>query len=171
MRADDQVGDVLVRRVAPGDWAAVRDLRLEALADTPIAYLETLDAARALDDDDWQARARRGAQGGDSVQALVLSGERPVATCVGFVGGGTAWLAAVYVTPAWRGRGLLAPLVEQVVAWSREQGQSRLSLEVHEDNAAARAAYARLGFVETGVRRPYPLDPSGAELEMVLDLR
>ena len=46
-----------------------------------------------------------------------------------------------------------------------------LRLEVHEDNGPARAAYARLGFADTGVRRPYPLDPTGDELEMALDLR
>ncbi len=45
-----------------------------------------------------------------------------------------------------------------------------LRLEVHEDNGPARAAYARLGFAGTGVRRPYPLDPGGDELEMVLEL-
>ena len=154
----------------PDDWPALRDLRLEALADTPIAYLETLAAAQAARDAVWQGRARRGAEGGDSVQVMAFDGQRPVATSVGFVDGGRAWLAAVYVTPAWRGRGLLGPVVERVAAWAREQGQRRLALEVHEDNRAARAAYARLGFVETGVRRPYPLDPTGDELEMTLDL-
>ena len=160
-----------LRRVGRGDWAALRDLRLEALADTPVAYLETLDAARALGDDAWQARARRGAEGGDSVQVMAFDQQRAVSTSVGFVAGGTAWLAAVYVTPAWRGRGLLGPMVDRVGAWARERGEPRLTLEVHEDNGPARAAYARLGFAETGVRRPYPLDPTGDEVEMVLDLR
>ena len=163
---------VRVRRVVAQDWPALRALRLEALEDTPIAYLETLEAAQRAGEEDWRARALRGAEGGDSVQVLAFDrDERPVATCVGFVGSGRAWLAAVYVTPAWRGRGLLEPLVGRVAAWSREQGQDRLALEVHEDNARARAAYARLGFRDTGLRRPYPLDPSGDELEMVLDLR
>jgi ribosomal protein S18 acetylase RimI-like enzyme len=45
-----------------------------------------------------------------------------------------------------------------------------LVLEVHEDNARARAAYRRLGFAETGATRPYPLPPGGAELEMARPL-
>ena len=162
--------EVEVRRVVPEDWPALRALRLEALEDTPIAYCEALDAARALDDDAWRARAARGAVGGDSVQVLALRAGEPVATAVGFVEDGRAWLAAVYVTPAERGRALLARLLEPVAAWARGQGCAELVLEVHEDNARARSAYARLGFVDTGRRRPYPLDPSGDELEMALVL-
>ncbi|MDP9435372.1 MAG: GNAT family N-acetyltransferase, partial [Actinomycetota bacterium] len=52
-------------------------------------------------------------------------------------------------------------------AWARSQGADALLLEVHEDNAPARAAYGRLGFVETGARRAYPLGP-GEELTMRL---
>jgi len=144
----------------------LRLLRLEALADTPIAYLETLEQARAMDDAGWQARATRGAEGGDSLQVLALVGDRAVGTTVCFVSGDAAWLAGVFVAPPARGRGLLAVLVAPCLDWARSQQQSVLRLEVHEDNAGARAAYARLGFVETGERRPYPLDPSRQELTM-----
>ena len=159
-----------VRRVVPEDWPALRALRLEALEDSPVAFCEALEGARSLADDAWQARAARGSVGGDSVQLMAFAGGRPVATSVGFVEDGRACLAAVYVTPAHRGRGLLSRLLDGVTAWAREQGCDELVLEVHEDNAPARAAYARLGFVDTGVRRPYPLDPSGEELEMALAL-
>ena len=167
MAADDEV---VVRRVVPDDWPALRALRLEALEDTPLAFCEALDGARALGDDAWRARAARGAEGGDSVQVMAFAGGRPVATSVGFVEDGRAWLAAVYVTPAQRGRGLLPRLLDGVAAWAREQECRELVLEVHEDNGPARSAYARLGFVENGSRRPYPLDPTGDELGMVLDL-
>ena len=55
---------VRVRAIVPDDWARLRALRLEMLADTPLAYLETLATAEALTDADWQARARRNAQPG-----------------------------------------------------------------------------------------------------------
>jgi GNAT superfamily N-acetyltransferase len=162
--------ELVVRRIEPGDWPALRALRLEALADTPLAFCERLDDARALADGAWQDRAARGAVGGDSLQLLALDGGGAVGTAKVFVDDGGAWLAAVYVAPAARGAGLLARLVEPCAAWAREQGQDRLLLEVHEDNPRARAAYARLGFAETGRSRPYPLDPSGRELEMALAL-
>ena len=164
-------GEVELRRVVPDDWPALRDLRLEALEDTPIAFCEALAGRRALGDDAWRARAARGAVGGDSVQVMAFAGGRPVATSVGFVEDGRAGLAAVYVTPAQRGRGLLTRLLDDVTAWARERECAELVLEVHEDNGPARAAYARLGFVDTGRRRPYPLDPSRDELELALALR
>jgi hypothetical protein len=138
---------VEVRRATPADWPRLKALRLEALADTPIGFLETLEQAKQLDDGVWQARAARGAEGGDSIQVVAWDGDRPLGTCVSFVGDGRAWLVAVYVSP------------------------TALVLEVHEDNARARAAYDTLGFVETGASRPYPLERSRSELEMVLPLR
>lgn len=144
----------------------LRALRLEALADTPIAYLETLEQALAMDDAGWQARAARGAEEGDSFQVLAFVEDRAVGTTVCFVRDGAAWLAAVYVSPASRGHGLLATLVAPCLDWARQQGQEVVRLEVHEDNTRAQAAYARLGFVEAGERRPYPLDPSREELTM-----
>jgi GNAT superfamily N-acetyltransferase len=157
---------VEVRRVRPEDWPDLRSLRLEALKDTPMGFLETLAAALDRPDEDWQARAVRGAEGGNSLQVMAWADGRPVANCVCFLRDGAAWLAAVYVTPDHRGQGLLAELADRCAAWGREQGCRVLRLEVHEANARARAAYARLGFSDTGERAPYPLPPYGQELVM-----
>jgi ribosomal protein S18 acetylase RimI-like enzyme len=157
---------VEIRRVRESDWPDLRTLRLEALADTPLAYLETLEQAQRMDDDAWRARAARGAEGGDSFQVMAWDEVRPVATSVAFLDDRGAWLAAVYVAPGHRGQGLLAELSERCLAWCRERGAAVLRLEVHEDNLRARTAYERLGFVDTGKRRPYPLDPTSDELLM-----
>ena len=170
MLADGLEIGLEIRRVRPEDWRDLRALRLEALADTPLGFLETLADAQVKPDEDWQARAMRGAADGDalrsSFQVMAWDGDRPVANCVCFLADGVAWLAAVYVTPDRRGRGLLDELAERCAAWGREQGMSVLRLEVHEDNAPAQAAYRRLGFVDTGRRAPYPLPPGGQELVM-----
>jgi ribosomal protein S18 acetylase RimI-like enzyme len=159
-----------IRRVRPEDWRDLRALRLEALEDTPMGFLETLTDALAKPDEDWQARAARGAADGDALrdtfQVMAWHGARPVANCVCFLREGAAWLAAVYVTPDHRGQGLLAELAERCAAWGRERGMAVLRLEVHEDNARAQAAYARLGFRDTGERAPYPLPPGGQEQVM-----
>jgi predicted GNAT family acetyltransferase len=160
-----------LRRVTAADGPALRDLRLEALADTPIGYVEALAAARELPDDAWAARARRGSPDGDSFQVLAEDGGRPVATAVGFRSSpDRATLAAVYVTPAHRGRGLLDRMVDAVAGWAVEQGATGLRLLVHEDNAPARRAYARLGFTATGHTEPYPLDAGAVEHELVRPL-
>jgi ribosomal protein S18 acetylase RimI-like enzyme len=162
--------DLELRRVTPSDWRALKHLRLAALLDTPLAFCERWTDAAALEDDAWKERAARGADGGDGFQVMAWDGARPVATAVGSVEDGTAWLTGVYVAPDLRGRGLLERLVRPVADWAEEEGGTALRLEVHEDNPHARSAYRRLGFVETGRRRPYPLDPSGDELEMALPL-
>ena len=103
---------------------------------------------------------------------MAWDGARAVATAVGRPGGAsTAWLEAVHVAPDWRGRGLLERLVEPVAQWARDLGATSLHLEVHEQNPRAAAAYRRLGFVPTGGRRAYPLDPAtGDELELARPL-
>lgn len=161
---------LVLRRVTPADWPALKALRLAALEETPIAYCERWADAVAAPDDLWQARAARGAVGGDSFQLLAWDADRPVATAVGFLRDGVAWLAAVHVTPDLRGQGLLERLVGGVVGWAREQDVPELRLEVHEANARARAAYRRVGFVENGRSQPYPLDQNAIELEMALPL-
>lgn len=148
--------------VGPPDWAQWRALRLEALRDTPIGFVRTHAESAQLGEQDWCAWLSR--PGG----FWLLSGAgAPVAMAAAWEEGGRAWLGAVYVQPHARGSGLLDRLVEAAVDWARARGHAQLSLEVHEDNARARAAYRRLGFVENGGRRPYPLDPSRDELELV----
>lgn len=152
--------------VGPDDWAAWRALRLEALLDTPIGFVRTHQESAALSEPGWRAWLSR--PGGFW---LVRSDEQPVAMAAVWEEDGTAWLGAVYVRPAARGGGLLARLVDAAAGWARDRGHDALVLEVHEDNARARAAYLRLGFAPTGATRPYPLDPSRQELEMALPLR
>ena len=164
------LADAEVRRVVPDDWPALKALRLEALQDTPIAFCERYADAVRETDDGWLARTARGAEGGDSFQVLAWLRDLPVATSVGFLEDDDALLAAVYVTPACRGRGVLDALVEQVAAWAQQRSSRRLRLLVHESNLPAQRAYARLGFVPTGHREPYPLDPSTDEVELALPL-
>jgi ribosomal protein S18 acetylase RimI-like enzyme len=50
------------------------------------------------------------------------------------------------VLPEWRGRGLGRALLAEVEARARRLGCCRLTLEVQDDNARARALYRRFGF-------------------------
>jgi hypothetical protein len=59
-----------VRRVRPDDSARMRALRLEMLADTPLAFLETLAEAAARPHDEFRARVARNAVG-DAVSQFV----------------------------------------------------------------------------------------------------
>jgi ribosomal-protein-alanine N-acetyltransferase len=60
--------------------------------------------------------------------------------------------------PALRRRGIGRALLLAAAAEAREAGLVRVTLEVRRSNAAARAFYARFGFVEAGVREGYYAD-------------
>jgi RimJ/RimL family protein N-acetyltransferase len=56
------------------------------------------------------------------------------------------------IVRAWRGRGVGTALMEAAIAWAREQGLHKLSLEVFAHNAGGLALYRKMGFVEEGRR-------------------
>ena len=160
----------LVRRVRADDWRLLRAQRLEMVADTPVAYGETLDEARAHPDEHWIGRASSQASGGDRLRLLAFaeSGEL-IGTAGGYAEDGVTWVVGVYIAPGHRGAGLLGELVDRVAAWSTENGRARLVLEVARENPRAVAAYRKLGFTETGVVRPHELYPGITEVEMARD--
>jgi GNAT superfamily N-acetyltransferase len=163
------MGQVTVRRVRPEDAARVRALRLEMLADSPLAYLETIDQAAARSHADFQARIAGNAAGPESGQFLAEAGRRLVGQAAAFAPPGTygvTLIYAVYVTPDWRGSGVLGQLVDAVAGWSRDSGRPRLELEVVVGNDRAVRAYRRLGFCDTGRRTRHPTIPVLTELAM-----
>ena len=159
-----------VREVEERDWVRLRALRLEMLADTPIAYLETLTTAEAHPVSHWQ-RLARGRPGGTKLVGELEDG-RWVGTMTGIIAEGTPTLVAVYVSPSVRGTaaGVTDALLAGIERWAVQHGD-QLRLEVNELNGRAVEAYRRRGFVLTGRTTPYPLDPPSLELEMVKQLR
>jgi ribosomal protein S18 acetylase RimI-like enzyme len=159
---------VSVRRVEPTDAARVRALRLEMLADAPLAFIERLDEAAARPHEQFRARLAERAGGQDTAHFVAEVDGRLVAQAGGYAVGkaGTSLLYAVYVSPPWRRTGLLERLVEAVAAWSRAAGRPALELEVVTSNLRAIRAYQRLGFVDTGRRARHPTVPVLTELIM-----
>ncbi|PTA43258.1 GNAT family N-acetyltransferase [Micromonospora sp. RP3T] len=158
-----------VRRIRPEDAARMRALRLEMLADSPLAFLETVAEAAARPHADFAARVATVSRG-DQIAQFVAEAD---ARLVGHAGGiaapdepGLTLVYAVYVTPARRGTGLLAALVDAVAAWSRACGRPELMMEVVVGNDRACRAYRKLGFTDTGVRVPHPRLPVLRELQM-----
>lgn len=160
----------VVREVEERDWTRLRALRLEMLADTPIAYLETLETAEGHPTSHWKRRAR----GRPTGLQLVAEAEdgRWLGTMTGIVSEGVPTLVAVYVAPEARGAdaGVTDALLAGVERWAAGHGD-QLRLEVNELNGRAIEAYRRRGFVMTGRTTPYPLEPPSLELEMVKPLR
>ena len=160
-----------VHRVTPADAGRMRALRLEMLADSPLAFLETLAQAAARSHDDYRRRIVQASTGRQLAQFVADPGGR--GRLIGHAGGtvlpeepGVTVVFSVYITPDRRGGRVLAELVEAVARWSRTVGRSELMLEVVVGNDLAVRAYERLGFAETGVRVPHPVIPTLTQLQM-----
>jgi RimJ/RimL family protein N-acetyltransferase len=158
-----------VRRVTVADAARMRALRLEMLADSPLAFLETLAQAAARPHDAYRARIAQAAAGRQVAQFIADPGGR----LIGHAGGtvlpeepGTTVVFAVYLTPACRGGKVLPELIDAVAQWSRAARRDELMLEVVVGNDRAVRAYEKLGFEDTGERLPHPVIPALTELRM-----
>jgi predicted GNAT family acetyltransferase len=107
---------------------------------------------------------------GDATALFVAAADgRLVGQAGGWTAPGNATVTvvyAVYISPAWRGAGLLARLVDAVADWSVAAGRSALELEVASFNHRAIRAYQRLGFTDTGRPVRHPRIPVLAERVM-----
>jgi GNAT superfamily N-acetyltransferase len=150
-----------VRRAAASDWAALREIRLEALRDTPEAFGSTFEAASNFTEDQWRQMAAQRcyylAEHDGVVVGMISGGPNDVHP-------GTRWLYGMYVTPTARGSGVAAQLVAAVEAWARDEGASEIFLHVGSSVLRARAFYSKMGFAPTGESHDVTRDPT---LELV----
>ncbi|MEX2457642.1 MAG: GNAT family N-acetyltransferase [Actinomycetota bacterium] len=162
-----------IRGIRADEWAALRDLRLRALEDSPDAFSSLLDDERAQPDERWRDLARRGAAG-ESDSIVVASDPAGLFGMAGaFVPqpGGAAVVWGMWVDPRRRGSGAGGAMLDALVAWAREvPGVRGLHLSVTEGNAPAEALYLGFGFETTGRREPLRegSELSAAEMELSL---
>jgi GNAT superfamily N-acetyltransferase len=83
--------------------------------------------------------------GGEPVGCVMLVKDNPRAKKAD-----VSRIRLLLLDPKARGRGLGKRLVEECVTFSRAKGYRRVTLWTHKELKAARAIYARLGFVKTG---------------------
>jgi ribosomal protein S18 acetylase RimI-like enzyme len=155
------------------DWRAIRDLRIRAVTDTPIAFLETRENALAADEADWRQRARRNVSA-DSTQVVAVDPEgRWIGSMICFINDGSppyvadprpgprrANLVGVFVDPD--------ALLAEISRWvAEEKGLTELFLHVSAENPRARRSYEKRGFVVTGAVDRIPDRPDDREIEMV----
>lgn len=144
------MADIELFEPHPDDWATYRELRLRALRDAPLAFLEKLSTAEGLPELTWRDRiaprdSRRVLAARDDegrwLGSMIVATEDRV----------DAWLVAVWVAPEARGTGLAERMLRDQVAWARDVlGAQRLMLHVGGTNRRARAVYERVGFRATG---------------------
>jgi ribosomal protein S18 acetylase RimI-like enzyme len=154
-----------IRRVRSDEWKELRELRLEALRDSPEAFWTRYDEALGRSDDEWRDWMAMPCHVAADCGRLVgmVAAVRPEGDPT------KVDLVAMFVSRAARGRGIGAALVQAQLAWARVEGFARVNLMVNVENTSAYRLYERHGFRDTGRREPLRDGPETLA-EMVCEL-
>ena len=147
MRQTELVKQSRIERLTPASWQRFQRIRLAALAEAPDAFGSTLSDAEKRTESEWRKQLETidtfVAVHNDIDVGLVRGAPDDTDPC-------TALLLSMWVAPLYRGQGHGERLIQTVVEWARTAGFTRLVLDVADNNVAAVALYARLGFEPTG---------------------
>ncbi len=158
---------IALRVVDPEQWRVWRDLRLQALAESPHAFGSKLADWQGEGDTEHRWRARLAGVPynliaiANGVPAGMVSATAPGET-------GTIELISLWVAPFARGKAVGDALVRSVFAHALRLEANRVQLCVFKGNRQAVALYRRHGFVDVGQVRD---DETGMmESQMSIDV-
>lgn len=141
-------GTVQIRAANPTDATRYRELRLEALLDSPTAFSADYQINLRQPTSFWEGRLTSDEHGvmflAEQENALIgmtgiRAGESPKTKHGAYVWG-------VYIRPAWRGLHIAGALIEICADWARERQLVILKLGVMANNEPAIRCYERCGF-------------------------
>jgi ribosomal protein S18 acetylase RimI-like enzyme len=145
-------GNILIREANPKDAVRYRELRLEALLDSPTAFSADYQLNLNHPMSFWEGRLTSDEYGSmffaEQENTLVgmtgiRKGESPKTKHGAYVWG-------VYVRPAWRGLHIAEALIGVCANWARERDVVVLKLGVMANNESAIRCYKRSGFLVYG---------------------
>jgi ribosomal protein S18 acetylase RimI-like enzyme len=158
-----------VRRLRASEWREFRELRLAALRTDPTAFGSTLAEALAFPDEEWQRRARNGAEDPFAATFVAVGPGGKFHGMIGsFRSDGEIHLWGMWVDPARRGRKLGAALLDRLLGFVAAAAPDRpVILEVNRAQASAERLYRSRGFAFDGTVRPLGHD-SPAEVHRMV---
>jgi GNAT superfamily N-acetyltransferase len=160
-----------IHPLAPSEWRVYRDLRLQALRDSPDAFSSRYEHEDARDDSDWAARISAAVT---STSAQVLIAYQHTQPC------GLVWcksldaeppvveLFQMWVAPSSRGTGAGRALLDAATAWAVSRGAQRVCLGVTLADSPAMQLYQSSGFRPVG--EPEPLRQGSALTSQSMEL-
>jgi GNAT superfamily N-acetyltransferase len=140
-----------VRQAIIGDEPVLRDLRLQAMSDSPDAFGSTYERELARTTLDWQQWLSPG------VTFLLEHARRGVGIVAGQpdpIDPHVVHLMAMWVHPEVRGSGGADALVTALVKWAETRGATIVCLDVIKSNIRATRFYERHHFRPSGAETP-----------------
>ena len=155
-----------MRQAIIGDEPILRDLRLQAMSDSPDAFSSTYERELARTTLDWQRWLSPG------VTVLLEHDGRSVGLDAGqadAIDAHVVHLMAMWVHPEVRGSGGADALATALVRWAQAKGATSVCLEVIKTNVRATRFYERHHFRPSGAETPRE-DDGRVEVRMQLTI-
>lgn len=138
-----------ITKLPPARWQDYRQLRIEAVKDSPQSFLSTLEETLAEKDEEWQQKI--------ATMHFVETSDNKLVGMSGWYReekqklNHIANIVSVYVSPTFRGQGLGRKLVAASVEEAQSQpGVTKLQLGVITTQKNAYQLYHSLGFQKVG---------------------
>ncbi len=144
---------MIFSKVAPADWQAYKELRLQALAENPQAFAVTIEEAESRTDEAWQELLQQPhictlmvVEDGQPV-GMVRAQWKPKNEKLRHI----ADIGSLFVANSQRGKGIGKQLMIKLEAVLKEQYEIlKMKLFVMEDNPAAQL-YEKMGYRQVGL--------------------
>ncbi len=137
-----------IRRLNVGEASLYRQIRLEALKESPAAFTTTYESALNRDHDSWVAQADGSAQGGDRATFLVLA-DRPIGLAGLYRDPDHPFrgeLIQMWVSAECRGSLVAAELLNYIFEWASCNNFRSVRAQVTAGNSRAFRFYEKYGF-------------------------
>ena len=162
----------VIRQATLKDAATLRELRLEALQNRPMAFASDYEEESKLPLSHTEEQLR------DQKEVALFVADVD-STLVGMTGIGqyrhtkekhNGFIWGVYVQPAWRGKNISGQLIEACINWAMNHSIKLVKLGVASTNTSAINSYVRCGFRVYGVE-PQVLFYDGVYYDELLMVR
>ena len=142
-------GRITIRDATPADAMPFRELRLEALQDSPTAFSADYQQNLNHPAKYWEDRL---SMEEDEATILLAEHEGKLIGMTGIARGSSsktrhgAWIWGVYVSPEWRGLRIAEELINSCLTWAKARKILLVKLGVAATNISAIRCYERCGF-------------------------
>lgn len=161
-----------IRQLNADDWAALKSIRLEALAAYPNFFGRSLADNQKLTDNDWQSMLA------DKNQAIFGLFDESKNMLTGITGvkkkddtSDSALFFYSYIKPNYQGQKLSRLFYDARIAWAKENNCQNIIISHRESNITSKMANQAFGFKPTGKIEPRTWPDGTIEDEVFYELK